>query len=157
MKNIMLVSLSPLTVRGILVATISRYFPLLLINFVFIYTRQKTIRPRARIKKAFLSITKSIDPGLSALYAMAVDQIRNIRQNIVQKEMIDQQATFTSMQSQTTSLIPIINHALGNTLPLDLSSAMISLMKKLRVRESISLQNSNLISGFLAWPQVGYL
>lgn len=62
--------------------------------------------------------------------------------------MTDRQVMFTSMQSQTTSLIPTISHALGNKLPLDLSSALILLMKKIRVRESIGLQNSNIISGF---------
>jgi len=108
----------------------------------------KNHKAQGKNKKAFISVTKSIDPGLSALYAVTVDQVRNIRQKIAQKGMTDQQAIFASMQSQTASLIPIINHALGNTLPVDLSSALISLMKQLKVRESISLQNSNLISGF---------
>jgi hypothetical protein len=108
----------------------------------------KNHKAQGKNKKSFISITKSIDPGLSALYEITVDRIRKIRKNTAQHGMTDQQIMFTSMQSQTASLIPIINHALGNTLPLDLSDALISLMKKLNVRESINLQNSNIISGF---------
>ncbi len=117
-------------------------------KFRFHLQSAKDHKAQGQNKNAFISIIKSIDPGLSALYAMTVEQVKNIRQNIVQNEMTDQQIMFTSMQSQTASLIPVINHALGNTLPSDLSSALISLIKQLKVRESISLQSSILISGF---------
>lgn len=117
-------------------------------KFRFHLQSAKDHKAQGQNKNTFISLTKSIDPGLSALCAITVDQVRNIRQKIVQHEMTDQQIMFTSMQSQTASLIPVINHALGNTLPSDLSDAIISLMKQLKVRESISLQSSTLISGF---------
>ena len=117
-------------------------------KFRFHLQSARDYKAQGKNKNTFISITKSIDPGLSTLYVMTVDQVRNIRQNIVQNDMTDQQVMFTSMQLQTASLIPVINHALGNTLPSDFSDAIISLMKQLKVRESISLQSSILISGF---------
>lgn len=115
----------------------------------------KEHRIQGRNKKAFISVIKSVDPGLGALYITTVNGIKKIRSNILQNSMTDKQIMFTSMQSQTKSFIPIINEVLGNVHHLDFSDAIISLMKKIQIHDSIILQNSNVISGFFGVAAAG--
>lgn len=103
---------------------------------------------RGENKKAFIEAAKSIDPGINALYQITKKKVKNIREDTIRDRKIDKTIMLNSLCSQTENLLPSINYALGDTLPANLSHAIILLMKQLKIQESISLENTNTIAGF---------
>ena len=105
-------------------------------------------RAQGKRRKAFAYLAKSLDPGFQALYTMAADRIKHTRQKPEQGCTQDKLSMLNGLLSQTTALIPPLDRMLGNTLPSNLSDALISMVKQLKIRESITLENSNRVSGF---------
>lgn len=99
-------------------------------------------------RPALNDLAKSVDPGINALYTLAVDRINPIRQQPASHCTESKISTLSGLPSQAAALIPTLHRPLGNTLPLNSGEAIISMVKKLKVGESISLQNSNRVSGF---------